>query len=202
MKQLLRLFSSFFFPGLTWKMPSGTKSIFLTFDDGPHPEITPKVLNILEAYDAKATFFCVGENAVKYTDTYREILKHGHRTGNHTFHHLKGWNTPSKTYLHDTLECSKQVKSVLFRPPYGKITPLQIKALKKEGFSIIMWSVLTRDYKRSADPKKLLRNAIKRTQPGSIIVFHDSKKADHNLMYILPRFLEHFSKKGYLFKVI
>jgi len=202
MKQFSLIFSSLFFPGLTWKIPSKTKNIFLTFDDGPHPEITPKVLNILDAYDAKATFFCVGENVKKHQETYREIISRGHQTGNHTFHHLKGWSTPAKAYLNDVVKCSKHLESMLFRPPYGKITPLQINTLKKEGFNIVMWSVLTGDYKINANQKKLLKNAIKRTQPGSIIVFHDSEKAASNLMYLLPRFLEHFSKKGYLFKVI
>ena len=202
MKRFLLLFSSFFFPGLTWKIPSKTKRLFLTFDDGPHPEITPKVLNILEAYDAKATFFCVGDNVNKYKNTYQEILHHGHQTANHTYHHLRGWNTPAKSYFNDVMKCSEHVDSRLFRPPYGKITPNQVKALKKAGFRIVMWSILTRDYKLNTDKKKLLKNAIKRTQPGSIIVFHDSEKAAGNLLYILPRFLKHFSNEGYSFKII
>ncbi len=202
MKHFLHIFSSFFFPGLTWKILSKTKRLYLTFDDGPHPEITPKVLNILEAYDAKATFFCVGENVNKYKDTYHEILNCGHQTGNHTYHHLNGWKTTTKEYIKDISMCSEQLDSKLFRPPHGKITPRQINMLKKQGFSIVMWSVLTRDYKTNVNKKNLLKKAIKRTQPGSIIVFHDSEKAADNLLYILPPFLEHFANEGYSFKII
>lgn len=187
---------------LTWKMPSRTKSIFLTFDDGPHPLITPKVLNILDEYDAKATFFCVGENVQKYTETYHQILNRGHRTGNHTYHHLKGWITPLKEYQDDALMCKDYIQSTLFRPPYGKITPKQIKALKKEKFKIIMWTVLSQDYKANTNKKMLLRKAIRKTRSGSIIVFHDSEKAADNLMYILPEYLKYFKNKGYSFEII
>ena len=202
MEHLSLIFSNLFFPGLTWKIPSKAKRLFLTFDDGPHPEITPKVLNILEAYDANATFFCVGKNVHHHPDTYSEILRRGHQTGNHTYHHLNGWITNENNYMSDIMKCSEQVDSNLFRPPYGRITTKQAKTLKKEGFRIIMWSVLTKDYKKSVEEETLLKKAIKRTRPGSIIVFHDSVKAASHLMYILPRFLEHFAKEGYSFEVI
>ncbi len=191
-----------FFPELTWKIPSKTKKLFLTFDDGPHPVITPKVLNILDEYDAKATFFCVGENVQKYPETYHQILNRTHLTGNHTYHHLKGWKTPSEEYLSDALKCKEYVQSLLFRPPYGKITPKQVRALKNEGFSVIMWTVLTKDYKTTSKKEKLLKRVISKTKPGSIIVFHDSKKAADNLLYLLPEYLKHFKKKGYSFDVL
>lgn len=202
MKPLIIYLSGLIFPHLIWKIPSKTKNLFLTFDDGPHPLITPKVLNILDGYDAKATFFCVGENVQKYTETYHQILKRGHRTGNHTYHHLKGWITPLKDYLDDAMKCKDYIQSILFRPPYGKVTPNQIKALKKENFRIIMWTVLSQDYKVNTNKKMLLRKAIRKTRSGSIIVFHDSEKAADNLMYILPEYLKYFKNKGYSFDII
>lgn len=200
MKPFLYFLSGLLFPGLTWKKPPKNKQLYLTFDDGPHPVITPKVLNILDVYDAKATFFCVGENVKNYRDTYHEILKRGHKTGNHSFHHLNGWKTPNKEYISDVKACAEHVQSSLFRPPYGKIKPKQLKVLRKEGYSIIMWTVLAKDYREKDDKKTMLKIAIKKTIPGSIIVFHDSKKAADNLLYILPEFLEYFTQNGYSFK--
>ena len=202
MKPFLYFLSGFLFPGLTWKKPPKNKQLYLTFDDGPHPVITPKVLNILDVYDAKATFFCVGENVKNNGDTYQEILKRGHKTGNHSFHHLNGWKTPNKDYISNVKMCAEHVQSSLFRPPHGRIKPKQIKVLRKEGYSIIMWTVLTKDYKENGDQKKMLKIAIKKTNPGSIIVFHDSEKAADNLLYMLPEFLEYFTRKGYTFKTL
>ena len=188
------------FPDFTWKIPTKMKKLFLTFDDGPHPVITSKVLNILDEYNAKATFFCVGENVKEHPEIYKEILLKGHQTGNHTYNHLKGWNTATKSYIESIQRCKQLVISDLFRPPHGRITYKQVKALKKEGYRIIMWSVLTRDYNKGADKNGLLKRAIFKTKLGSIIVFHDSEKAEENLFYLLPKFLDHYARKGYSFE--
>ena len=191
-----------FFPGFVWKIPTKTKKLFLTFDDGPHSVITSKVLNILDEYNAKATFFCVGENVKEHPEIYREILSKGHQTGNHTYNHLRGWNTTTKRYIESVQRCNQLVNSDLFRPPHGRITRKQLRVLKKEGYKIIMWSVLTKDYNTSADKNGLLERAVHKTRPGSIIVFHDSEKAEDNLLYLLPKFLDHYTRKGYSFELI
>jgi len=190
------------FPDFTWKIPTKMKKLFLTFDDGPHPVITSKVLNILDEYNAKATFFCVGENVKEHPEIYKEILLNGHQTGNHTYNHLKGWNTATKSYIESIQRCKQLVNSDLFRPPHGRITYKQVKALKKEGYRIIMWSVLTKDYNKTGNKDRLLKRAIRKTRSGSIIVFHDSEKAEENLFYLLPNFLDHFTGKGYSFELI
>ncbi|NOX84837.1 MAG: polysaccharide deacetylase family protein [Chlorobi bacterium] len=189
------------FPQLIWEIETSDKEMFLTFDDGPHPDITNQVLEILDNYQAKATFFCVGENVQKYPETYNQILKKGHRTGNHGFHHLNGWKTANRKYLDDIDRCAGLVGSHLFRPPYGRITYLQIGYLKI-NYRIIMWSVLTYDFHPETTPQKCYDNAVKSGKPGSIIVFHDSEKAAGNMLFALPRFLEHFSGMGYRFKAI
>ncbi len=194
--------SAFIFPGLTWKIPTESNELFLTFDDGPHPVVTPKVLNILDEYNAKATFFCVGDNVQKHPKVYAEIISRGHLTGNHTYNHVKGWETKKTAYLHNVQKCSKLSLPRLFRPPYGRITPAQIRLLKKTGYHIVMWDVLTRDYRENSNWKKLLHKALTKTKPGSIIVFHDSEKAAENMLYMLPEFLAHFSGKGYVFNAI
>lgn len=186
---------------LIWDIPGKSGKIYLTFDDGPIPEITPKVLDILERYKAKATFFCVGENVTKHPGVYQQILDAGHATGNHTYHHLNGWETPVEEYISDVDKCSTLVNSSLFRPPHGRIRRSVIKHLRKE-YQIVMWSVLTGDYDKTLTPEKVLKNAIDHTTDGSIVVFHDSLKAEDNLFYALPRFLEHFSKKGCIFESI
>ncbi len=190
-----------FFPSLIWEIKTSEKEIFLTFDDGPHPEITSKVLDILDQYRAKATFFCVGENVEKHTETYQQILKKGHRTGNHTFNHLNSWKTPANAYYENIQKCTQVVDSHLFRPPFGRIYPNQIPYLKMQ-FRVIMWTVLTEDYVPELSPEKCFKKSIQTTRPGSIVVFHDSVKASKNMLYVLPRFLEHFSKLGYRFPTI
>jgi peptidoglycan-N-acetylglucosamine deacetylase len=189
------------FPHLTWKLSSNDKKIYLTFDDGPHPEITPEVLSILNSFQAKATFFCVGENVQKFESTYQKILMKGHRTGNHTHNHLNGWKTPSSDYFQNIDHCAQFVDSHLFRPPYGRIQPSHIPYLKMR-YRIIMWSVLTGDYKPKIKPEQCLRRTLKQTRSGSIVVFHDSEKARENMLYTLPRFLTHFTNLGYSFPII
>jgi len=183
---------------LTWEMAGRSDEIFLTFDDGPIPVITPQVLNILDSFQAKATFFCVGDNVRKYPEIYQQIIDRGHATGNHTFHHLDGWKTDPETYLDNIARCSEVVNSKLFRPPYGKLRPSLIGRIKKD-YTIIMWSVLTGDFDKEARPEKILENSIQHTSGGSIVVFHDSLKAADRMLYALPRFIEYFSLKGYTF---
>jgi peptidoglycan/xylan/chitin deacetylase (PgdA/CDA1 family) len=187
------------YPDFIWRIPEKEKTIYLTFDDGPIPEVTPWVLEQLEKYDAKATFFCVGENITKHPEVFSQILKHGHSVGNHTYNHLNGWKTQQEEYFANFEDFEKQQTTVLFRPPYGRIKKKQaIEILKTH--KIIMWSVLTKDYSSSISEEKCLKNAIKNTSSGSIVLFHDSLKANRNLYYALPRFLEHFSKQGYTFE--
>lgn len=165
------------YPSLMWDISVEEKEIFLTFDDGPHPLITPKVLDILDKHNAKAVFFCVGDNVRKYPGTYLQILERGHKTGIHTFNHLNGWKTKNKAYLQNIEKSAKYINSDLFRPPYGRISPTQIKILKKK-YKIIMWSVLTRDYDSAISEQQCFEIAVNKTFSGSIVVFHDSEKAE------------------------
>lgn len=187
------------YPDFIWRIPKKEKTIYLTFDDGPIPEVTPWVLEQLEKYDAKATFFCVGENITKHPGVFNQILKLGHSVGNHTYNHLNGWKTPQEEYLANFEDFERQQTTTLFRPPYGRIKKKQAREILKTH-KIIMWSVLTKDYSSSVSEEKCLKNAIKNTSNGSIVLFHDSLKAKRNLYYALPRFLEHFSKQGYKFE--
>lgn len=197
------------YPRCIWDIPSSEKVLYLTFDDGPHPEATPFVLNTLQQYNAKATFFCIGKNVAAHKDLYRSILDGGHRAGNHTFHHLNGWKATDEHYLKNILEAGKYIDSNLFRPPYGKITRFQVKLLTgirnspvSSNFSIIMWDVLSADFDTSKNGATCASYVIKNAQPGSIVVFHDSEKAFPRLKEALPKTLEHFSKLGYRFEAI
>ncbi|MFA6260656.1 MAG: polysaccharide deacetylase family protein [Bacteroidia bacterium] len=189
------------FPSVTWKVKTTRPVVYLTFDDGPHPEITPWVLEQLQTYNAKATFFCVGDNVHKFPQTYRQVLEAGHRTGNHTYHHLKGWKTPVDIYLEDIRLCSEKVDSDLFRPPYGKITPAQINQLKSR-FQVVMWDIMTFDFDVSIIPAKALSIILPRIRAGSVIVFHDSEKAERNMKVMLPQLLEFCKQKGYTFETL
>ena len=200
------------FPNYIWDIPSTSKTIYLTFDDGPTPEITNWTLDVLNQYNAKATFFCIGKNIKNHPDIFKNILKDGHAIGNHTNNHIKGWRTSTKNYLENIDEAEKiinleakkhQSKSTnLFRPPYGQIRPKQGKALSQINYKIVMWNVLSFDWDHSIPNETCLENVINNTSDGSIVVFHDSVKASNNMMYSLPKVLEHFSKKGYSFKSI
>jgi|SRR5687768_2253406 len=189
------------FPGLTWKMPGDEKIIYLTFDDGPIPEVTPWILDTLEAYNAKATFFCVGDNVRKYPDIYQHILSSGHTVGNHTLNHLSGWSTENIPYFHNIRHCARVVSSGLFRPPYGKLRPSQISFLQRH-YQIIMWDVLSADFDNDITPEDCFQNVIQNAEQGSIVVFHDSLKAETNLRFALPQVLEYFSAKGFQFNAL
>lgn len=192
------------YPQFTWHKSRKEKSIYLTFDDGPVPEITPFVLEQLKKYRAKATFFCVGGNVARHPDVLQQLLREGHRIGNHTDHHLKGTKTSIEAYREDVQRCQDKlleagISTNLFRPPYGRIRKEQARQLLAEH-EIVMWDVLSADYDAQLNPEKCLRQSIRHTQNGSVVVFHDSVKAWKNLSWVLPRYLDHFTAKGYVFK--
>ena len=193
------------FPKYIWKKASLTKTIYLTFDDGPTPKITQWTLDTLKKYNAKATFFCIGDNIKKYPELFKSVYNDGHTIGNHTFNHLKGWRTDTNSYVKNTEKTQQLITSnskQLFRPPFGKIKRKQAKQLIKRGYKIVMWSVISYDWEVKVTPEQCLENVIKNSVPGSIIVFHDSIKASKNMQYALPKVLEHFSSKGYQFKAL
>ena len=175
------------------------KTVYLTFDDGPVPEATPLVLDILKKYGAKATFFCVGENVTKHPDIFNRIVGEGHSVGNHTHNHLNGWKTENATYFKNINECAKVLKSNLFRPPYGRIKQSQYKALRQK-YKIVLWDVLSYDYDQALSAEKCLDIVIKNTRKGSILVFHDSVKAASKIPTLLPGTLDFLKKEGYEIK--
>ena len=190
------------FPSCIWNLGNThEKVLYLTFDDGPIHEITPWVLNQLNEFNAKATFFCIGNNVEINKSVFNSIINNGHAIGNHTQTHRNGWNTLYDEYLRDVSKCSETVKSNLFRPPYGKLKPFQLRAIKKD-YKIIMWSFLTGDYLKKLDNEKVLEEMKTKIISGDIIVFHDSLKAEKNLRYLLPRVLAYFSQQGFSFKSI
>ncbi len=199
--QSIPLWFQKFFPKLIWQKPNENNTIYLTFDDGPHPEITTWVIAELAKINAKATFFCVGDNVVKYPNTYNEILSNGHSVGNHTMHHIKGWKTGTQTFLDNIAQCRAVVDSTLFRPPYGRIKQKQIKAIDN-SYQIIMWSLLSLDFEKNLNTQKALSNLKKKTKSGSIVVFHDSAKAEKNLKEILPQYLQFINAQGFNCKVL
>lgn len=190
------------YPQLTWDIKSTDRCIYLTFDDGPIPIVTPAVLNILKQYNAKATFFCIGDNVRKHPDIFEQVKAGGHAIGNHTFNHLKGWKTDTQTYLDNFLQADKLLDTSLFRPPYGRIKRAQVRALKaaKPGLNIFMWDVLSGDFDMTLKPEDCLKDVLKYAEAGSMVVFHDSIKAFKRLEYVLPRALEVWSKEGYSFE--
>lgn len=196
------------FSNYIWDVPNGENKIYLTFDDGPTPEITEWVLEELQKYNAKATFFCIGHNIQKYPEIFPKVIEKGHSIGNHTFNHLNGWKTPINEYIENVSLCQSEILNLqsqicnLFRPPYGKIKLSQSKKLRKFGFKIIMWDVLSADYDQTISPEKCLVNVLRNVKSGSIIVFHDSVKAFPNLEYTLPKALEILTKRGFVFERI
>ncbi|GAA4289743.1 polysaccharide deacetylase family protein [Aestuariibaculum suncheonense] len=200
------------FPNYVWDITTTDKVIYLTFDDGPTPEITNWTLQTLRKHNAKATFFCIGNNIEKHPEIFQNILKEGHTIGNHTHNHLRGW----KTSLQDYLENIKQAQTTieehklegipltinLFRPPYGKLKPKQGKQLLSLGYKIIMWDIISFDWDKDIPEDVCLENVISKTKSGSIVVFHDSLKAAKNMQYALPKVLKHFTEKGYRFEAI
>jgi peptidoglycan/xylan/chitin deacetylase (PgdA/CDA1 family) len=197
-----------FLPGFTWRKPGPERVIYLTFDDGPIPEITDFVLTTLAAHDARATFFCVGDNVRKHPEIARRVVQAGHRLGNHTFNHLKGWQTSLPDYLHNIALCEAALapfledgQQKLFRPPYGRMLRDQFRQLRK-NYQVVMWEVLTYDFDARLPAEVCLAKAIRHTGPGAIVVFHDSLKASANLRFVLPRYLAHLAGQGYRFETL
>ncbi|MFN8252312.1 MAG: polysaccharide deacetylase family protein [Ferruginibacter sp.] len=187
------------FPGCTWELKGTEKRVYLSFDDGPHPEITPFVLAELAKYQAKATFFCIGDNVRKFPGTYQQVIAGGHSVGNHTMHHLNGWKTKNDQYLADIEAADQLINSTLFRPPYGRIRRSQVRRLlsANPGRKIIMWSALAGDWDTAVSPQKCFHRLQKAIYPGCIVVMHDSEKAATRLQYVLPRLLQYLQAEGY-----
>lgn len=193
------------FRRLIWRMPAEEHpSVYLTFDDGPHTLATPFVLQQLEEYNAKATFFCIGKNVAQHRDIYNSILDRGHTVGNHTYDHLNGWNTGKEKYISNIIKAEGQIKSNLFRPPYGRITRGQINTLVRLAtpYNIYMWDVLSGDFDTNITPGKCLENVMTNIQPGSIVVFHDSQKAWDRMSYALPLVLKHCADNNWQLKAL
>ena len=201
-------------PSCTWRKEGQGKVIYLTFDDGPNPEITAWVMDELKKHQIKATFFCVGDNLRKFPEVAKRLLTEGHQIGNHTMHHIKGWKYNNDDYLEDVENCQEEIRKIqeqfenktaqsrLFRPPYGQIKPSQIKLLRTKGYEIIQWSDLSCDYDKRLDCEKSLSALVKNAKPGSIVVFHDSEKAEHQLKQILPSYLEAMLAEGFTFETL
>lgn len=204
------------YPNLLWDKKKESKKkqiqpVYLTFDDGPIPGVTEFVLDTLQAYHAKATFFCVGDNVNRYPHIYQQILRKGHVVGNHTYHHLNGWETKDQEYFNDIGQCENSLQQYLpektrplkklFRPPHGKIRKSQIQFLKHEH-TIVMWDILSGDFDQDFNEEKCLEKCVSNTTAGTIIIFHDSHKAEKNLRYVLPRYLDHFASAGFRFDVL
>ena len=189
------------YPSYLWHVPTPEKEVFLTFDDGPIPEVTQFVLETLEQHKAKATFFCIGDNIKKHSTVFKNLVTRGHRVGNHTYHHLNGWKTPDSNYLANVQQCAILLppETKLFRPPYGRVRSSQAQVILKNN-RLVMWDVLSGDYDQGITPETCLKKTIKHTRRGSIILFHDSLKARRNMEYALPRFLDHFGSLGYRFE--
>jgi peptidoglycan/xylan/chitin deacetylase (PgdA/CDA1 family) len=196
------LLLKWYYPSLTWNKTRNEKVIYLTFDDGPIPDVTTFVLKTLKDFNAKATFFCIGDNIMKHPEVFAEIKKDSHQIGNHTFNHLKGWKTTDSVYLENFEKCQQITDTNLFRPPYGRIKKTQIKDIKSiiPEMQIIMWDVLSGDFDVNLSPESCYKNVVRNTRNGSVIVFHDSLKAFDRLKYALPLVLKYFSDRGYQFK--
>ncbi len=192
-----------FYSKFVWHIPTRKKKIYLTFDDGPIPEVTEFVLETLEKWSAKATFFCIGDNVRKHPDIFQQIIQKGHSVGNHTFNHMNGWKSEDDDYISNFTKCKEElnIETSLFRPPYGRIKKSQSRLLPKNQ-RIVMWDVLSGDFSPKITPDVCLEKTIRYTRPGSIVLFHDSIKASGNMQYALPRFLEHFSGENYRFEAM
>jgi peptidoglycan-N-acetylglucosamine deacetylase len=192
------------FPNMIWRMNTEEKKLYLTFDDGPHPQHTIFVLDELKKYQAKATFFCIGNNVRLYPEVYKRIIDDGHSIGNHTYNHLNGKKTQDDIYVNNVLDAAKYIDSNLFRPPYGQIKKFQAKVLREMArpYKIIMWTILSGDFDIKITKEKCLENVLFKTTNGSIVLFHDSEKAADKMRYALPAILKIFSEKGFSFDKI
>lgn len=190
-----------FFPGALWRIPTDEKCVYLTFDDGPIPQVTPWVLDTLAGYGVKATFFCTGDNAARNKDIFDSIIAQGHRVGNHTMNHIQGIKVDTPRYLANIERADELIHSPLFRPPHGFLRPSQLAAIK-DKYTTVMWDVVTRDYSRKLNGEQVLNNVKRYVRNGSIIVFHDSIKAEKNMRYAMPRAIEWLLENGYSFRTL
>lgn len=188
-----------FYKGAIWRLNTDEKVIYLTFDDGPTPEVTTKVLDILDAYNIKASFFCIGQNVINYPEIYQLLIAKGHTVGNHTHSHLKGFEVSNEEYFANVKEASKYIHSQYFRPPYGRIKRSQLRALQK-NYTVVLWDLITRDYNANLSNEYILRNIKRLKRNGSIVVFHDSRKAEKRLLAVLPEAIKYWIQQGYTFK--
>jgi peptidoglycan/xylan/chitin deacetylase (PgdA/CDA1 family) len=186
---------------LLWHVETAQREVYFTFDDGPTPGVTEPTLDLLKQYNAKATFFCLGKNTDANPELFSGIALEGHTVGNHTYDHPDGWKTSQIAYLRNVLRARKTITSNLFRPPYGRITPAQVNALKNH-FQLVMWDVLSADFDNANSPQQCYENVVKNVTPGSIVVFHDSLKASTNMLYALERSLDYLSRDGYIFRAL
>jgi peptidoglycan/xylan/chitin deacetylase (PgdA/CDA1 family) len=190
------------YPSFVWQMPGDEKALYLTFDDGPHPTITPIVLDLLSKYNAKATFFCIGDRAKRYPEILQRIRQEGHAIGNHTQHHVNGWATLDRDYIDQVNQAAEFIPSKLFRPPYGRIKRNQAGLLQKEGYKVVMWTILSADYDHKLSNEECLSRVVRRIESGDIYLFHDSEKGEERMLAVLPRLLKVATDKGFLFKKI
>lgn len=190
------------YPSRTWSYSAREKKLYLSFDDGPHPQITPMVLDLLKEYEAKATFFCVGQNVEKHPGVFERIIAEGHSIGNHSFHHLNGWKTNDQTYLEDVQKADAVIQSNLFRPPYGRLKFTQSSKLRQIGYELIMWTLLSADYDKRLTKENCAARLVKNIQPGAIVLFHDSEKAADRMIYALTTLLKVANEQGYRFEAI
>lgn len=190
------------YPNCIWNIKTDEKVLYLTFDDGPHPQATPFVLDQLKKFNAKATFFCIGKNVRENFEIYTQIIAEGHTPGNHTYNHLNGWKTKDKKYIEDIIAAAKIIDSNIFRPPYGRITPFQIKTIAGGNLKLktVMWDVLSGDFAPSISAENCYLNVINNSKEGSVIVFHDSQKSLNVVRETLPKVLKFYTEKGFQFK--
>jgi peptidoglycan/xylan/chitin deacetylase (PgdA/CDA1 family) len=194
-------FLRWIYPNAIWNLPSEQKVVYLTFDDGPTPVITEKIVELLEEYDAKATFFCIGKNIEQHPELFKLVKSKGHHIGSHTYSHINGWKSKSTEYLNDYQKGRELVGSNLFRPPYGRILLNPLQTIQKQD-KLIMWDILSKDYDASLTPETVLNNVLKNIEPGAIIVFHDSEKAKKNVLAVLPQLLQNLKQQGYTMEAI
>ncbi len=198
------------FSGYVWDIPNHNKTVYLTFDDGPTPQVTEWVLSTLKQHSIKATFFCIGNNIEKHPEIFKKVIKEGHTVANHTFNHVNGWKTVNTAYMENFIACEDSIikhsdgigAKKLFRPPYGKIKRRQAATIRNMGYKIIMWDVLSADFDKSITPQRCLQNVTKNTREGSVIIFHDSVKAFQNLEYALPKAIEYLKDNNFTFGTI
>ena len=189
------------YPGALWKVGTKEKKLFLTFDDGPVPGVTPAALSILKEAKVPATFFCVGDNVRRHPEIFAQLKAEGHAVGNHTFHHADGWKNTKLAYLRDVQRCAVQFESPLFRPPYGRMRRSQFNAIRRK-FKVVMWDVLTCDFDPQLAKEEVLALALRLSRPGSIVVFHDSEKAKEKMLWALPRYIEEMKRRGFEFGLL